>query len=119
MISVAVLTVTLVPAMQSSMGAQRLNAQAVETQQGLRVLDNARHLLGDATIAELADVGGTLAPGQPLVLPGGLDNQTVTYEILDWTAGDPLPDVLSYRLRLDWTSERGNPRFLTLVDAQR
>ena len=118
-ISVAVFAVTIGPALQSSLAAQRLNTQALETQRAVRLLNNARYLLHGATIGELTSLGGSFAPGQAMALPAMLDDQIVTYRLPDWVPGDPLPEVLSMRIQLDWTSETDHARSLFLVDAQR
>lgn len=118
-ISVAILAMVLVSALSSNLSAQRLAKEADETQAALRALESARVEIESASLVEVTDLVGTLAPGAPVPVPAVLDNQVITYALPDWTAGDPIPDPLGIRVTINWTSSRGQNRTLSLVDAVR
>ncbi|MDF1838837.1 MAG: type II secretion system protein [Planctomycetota bacterium] len=119
LIAIAVLSVSLVPALQSSIGSQRLSDQAEETRIAVAVLEEARLQLHGATPEDLTDAGGAFAVGQALNVAAALDASAVTYDLPNWVAGDPVPAVLPFRVTVAWTSAMDQPRTMTIVDAIR
>ncbi len=119
LIAIAVLTISLVPALQSSIGSQRLNAQAEETQVALAALEAARLLIHESTPQDLSEVGGDFEVGQAIAVNTILDGALLTYDLPNWAPGDALPDVLSFRVTVSWTSAMRQPRSIFLMDAIR
>ena len=119
LISIAILSVSLVPALQSSIGSQRLSDQAKETRTAIAALEQARLLLHGATPEDLTDAGGTFVVGQDLNIDAALDGSAVTYDLPSWVAGDTVPSVLPFRLTVTWTSAMDQPASMTIVDAIR
>ncbi|MCP5022391.1 MAG: type II secretion system protein [bacterium] len=119
LISIAILSVALVPALQSSIGSQRLSDQAQETRIAIAVLTEARLLLHGATPEDLTDAGGTFVIGQDLNINAALDGSVVTYDLPNWVAGDTVPSVLPFRLTVTWTSAMDQQASMTIVDAIR
>ena len=119
LISIAILSVSLVPALQSSIGSQRLSDQAQETRIAVAALQEARLLLHGATPEDLTDAAGAFVIGQDLDITAALDGAVVTYDLPNWVAGDPVPSVLPFRLTVTWTSAMDQPSRMTIVDAIR
>ncbi len=119
LISIAILSVSLVPALQSSIGSQRLSDQAEETRLAVSALEEARLLLHGGTPEDLTDADGAFALDQALNVTTALDAAVVTYDLPNWAAGQQVPSVLPFRVTVTWNSAMDQPRTMTIVDAIR
>ena len=118
MIASAILATVLLATVRSQFSSRQLMAEARETELAVELLEQALAEVLDQDVTELADAGGNYVPGGGLQnMPAVLDDQVVTYDTPDYTAGDPVPSILTVEVQVDWTSATGQARSLSLVGA--
>ena len=118
-VSSTLLLVAMLGAVRVEISSRRLRREAEETSIALDALKSVEATLLAQPLEELADPGGTHAPGTDLQLVPIFENQSAQYTTPGYTPGNALPRVLDLRITLSWASATGTARSLSIRSAKR
>jgi hypothetical protein len=114
----SILVVAVMGAMRNHISSQRLLQQSSETELAVETLSSTMAMLLEQPRNELADPSGAFGPNRALGGQPVFQDQNLQYTTPGYQAGDPVPEILTLRLTLTWTTALGETRTLSLVNGQ-
>jgi type II secretory pathway pseudopilin PulG len=117
MVAIAILLIAMAGALSTQMEALDLLHDSEELTTAMVDLQTVMEEVLLLQPTEIPDPDGPFAEGEPIdVLDNmGLQDEAIVAEYPTWDEGQVIPDPLEIRLRITWTSHRGDARELTLT----